>query len=246
MQSRFELAVQAAITRQKAGIGTLGEKGVHHTLKHYYEPDTERHEVPLGNYYADIVGENGVIEIQSASFLPLVPKLTEYLALTHVTVIWPCIKKRRIIRIDRETGEVLDRRISPKKQTVYEIFPRLEQLGELAFSERLSIIIVTLEADEYRVPAKNRTRKERIKAKLDLIPTKLIEELHFECPNDLLALIPKSLSDEFTCSELAACLSIHKDIARSVLWYMRKCGAAIEKGRKGREKLYCKNLGSEI
>lgn len=238
---RFEQAVQAAITRQKAGIGTLGEKGVHHALKHYFEPDPERHEVPLGSYCADIVGERGIIEIQSASFLPLAEKLSQFLALTHVTVVWPCIARRRIIRIDPETGERLDSRISPKKSSIFEIFPRLEQLGELAFSERLSIVIVVLEADEYRTPVKNRTRKERIRAKLDIIPTKLLDEQHFETAGELLALIPPELPQEFTCSQLAATLGTSRDIARSVLWYMKKCGAALEVGKKGREKMYCKS-----
>lgn len=43
-------------------------KTLHAALKAYYEPDAESHEIKIGRYIADIVGENGIIEIQTQSF----------------------------------------------------------------------------------------------------------------------------------------------------------------------------------
>ena len=53
----------------KKGIGTLSEKTLHSVLKNYFEPFSENHEIKIGNYVADIVGENGIIEIQTRQFI---------------------------------------------------------------------------------------------------------------------------------------------------------------------------------
>ena len=55
----FETAKRKIIgvDRQRFGIGTLSEKTVHAILKNYYEPDEDRHEIPIQNYVADIYAE---------------------------------------------------------------------------------------------------------------------------------------------------------------------------------------------
>ena len=59
------------------GIGTLSEKTLHAVLKRYYEPYGDNHEVKIGGYVADIVGEHGIIEIQTRNFDRLRKKLEE-------------------------------------------------------------------------------------------------------------------------------------------------------------------------
>lgn len=68
--NRFQQACRQAreSLRGQNGIGTIGEKTLHAALKAYYEPDAESHEIKIGRYIADIVGENGIIEIQTQSF----------------------------------------------------------------------------------------------------------------------------------------------------------------------------------
>ena len=65
--------------RSKKGIGTLGEKTLHAVLKNYYEPFEQNHEIKVGRFVADIVGEQGVIEIQTRSFGNLLDKLDNFL-----------------------------------------------------------------------------------------------------------------------------------------------------------------------
>jgi len=49
-EKRFETAKKKIIgqTREREGIGTLKEKTLHAVLKHYYAPDENMHEVPIG------------------------------------------------------------------------------------------------------------------------------------------------------------------------------------------------------
>ena len=67
---RFLQARKEALGRVggAGGIGTLSEKALHAALKSYYEPDFESREVKVGSFVADIVGENGIIEIQTRGF----------------------------------------------------------------------------------------------------------------------------------------------------------------------------------
>lgn len=114
---RFQKACEEVIgvKRERSGIGTLSEKTLHAVLKKYLEPHAENHEVPLGNYVADIIGENGVIEIQTGSFTPLRPKLEVLLDCTDVTVAYPIAEVKYMRWIDPETGEVSPPHKSPKK-----------------------------------------------------------------------------------------------------------------------------------
>jgi hypothetical protein len=53
------------VSESSSGIGTLGEKALHSILKYTYEPDVSRHEIKVGGFYADIVNEQGIIEIHT-------------------------------------------------------------------------------------------------------------------------------------------------------------------------------------
>ena len=73
--------------REDHGVGTLSEKSVHAVLKHALEQYADSREVRLGDYVADIVGEHGVIEIQTKDFKGMRKKLTAFLPLCPVTSI---------------------------------------------------------------------------------------------------------------------------------------------------------------
>ena len=57
-------------------IGTLKEKTVHAVVKNYIEPDPSFHEIKVESFYADIVNEKGIIEIQTSNFNQLRKKLS--------------------------------------------------------------------------------------------------------------------------------------------------------------------------
>ena len=122
---RFEEAILRAGARQRSGIGTLGEKTLHAVLKYYFEPYAPSHEVRLGGFIADIVGENGVIEIQTGSFERLRKKLGALLEVAPVTVVYPISAIKWVRWIDPLTGESTGRRKSPKRYGPCELLPEL-------------------------------------------------------------------------------------------------------------------------
>ena len=72
-------ALAAVHPRAESGIGSLSEGSLHHLLKFYFEPDADRHEVGVGRYFADILNEDGIIEIQTRALYRLSPKLDAFL-----------------------------------------------------------------------------------------------------------------------------------------------------------------------
>ncbi|MGN0623314.1 MAG: hypothetical protein ACI4JA_05115, partial [Oscillospiraceae bacterium] len=114
---RFDEACKKIINsqREKNGIGTLGEKTLHAVLKNYFEPHTENQEIKVGGYVADIVGENGVIEIQTGNFNKLLKKLERFLEFCNVTVVYPIAATKYLSWMDMDSGEITSRRKSPRR-----------------------------------------------------------------------------------------------------------------------------------
>ena len=230
--------------RTRSGIGTLGEKTLHAILKYYYEPYSDSHEVKLGNFVADIVGENGIIEIQTANFNKLRKKLESFLALTTVTVVYPIPRTKYLIWLDQSTGETTKKRKSPKTGTPYQIFQELYWIKPLLTHENLRILIVMLDITEYRYLNGWSEDRKKGSSRYERIPTDIIDEVHINSLRDFHKLIPKNLPDEFTAKDyrLASGLSLRTaQIALNILHYVN----AVERvGKKGNAFIYKKTLPS--
>ena len=95
--------------RDSDGIGTYNEKILHKTLKHAVSDTPEQLEVKVGAYVADVLLDGEIFEIQTGGFYPLVKKIEYLLENTEykITVVHPLISELLLIRMDRDTGEVI-------------------------------------------------------------------------------------------------------------------------------------------
>lgn len=238
-KERFARAIEAAAARQRGAIGTLGEKGVHNTLKHYYEPDPDCHEVTVGGYVADIVGENGIIEIQSGSFSRLREKLERFLECSRVMVVWPCVVNKRLINIDSESGDVISMRRSNLHKGEYDIFWELYNLRDLLKNPNLTICIAQLEADEYRPSDRKRGRRHKgANNGVERYPTALSGEIRLSCPEDYLRFLPAGLPEQYTVKQFAALAGLYPDPARSCLTVLTALGITEKCGKQGNAFVY--------
>ena len=114
--------------RVRLGIGTLSEKTVHAVLKKYLVPNENCHEIKCGRYVADILIDGEIMEIQTANFNRLRDKLKEFLKDKEVTIVYPIPHIKWLIWIDEKTGEVSEKRRSPKKGSYYEVFHELYKI----------------------------------------------------------------------------------------------------------------------
>lgn len=204
-QIEFQEAIDRIvdIERQRKGIGTLSEKTLHAILKEYFEPHSDNHEVKIGGYVADIVGENGIIEIQTGNFQKLYSKLSAFLEAASVTVVYPIAKTNWINWVDND-GIITSRRKSPKRGNPFMTLYELYWLKELITHENLRIVVTMLETEEYRRLDGWSRDKHKGASKIDRIPSAILEQLEFNRRDDYITLIPQSIinADSFTAKEL--------------------------------------------
>ena len=220
------------------GIGTLSEKTVHGILKNYYEPDRDHQEVALCGYVADIFRDGNVIEIQTANFNKMRDKLSVFLNLYNVKIVYPVAHVKYINIFDKTTGESVSRRRSPKVGSPYDAFYELYKIKNYLTHPNLSIDIVMLDLDEYRfleVPAKRR-RKNFVR--YDRIPYDISSVVELSCVEDYMSLIPVELGDEFTSKEYAKVTHLSMGMASLALNVLTYIGTTKVIGRKGRAYLY--------
>lgn len=225
----------------RAGIGTYGEKTVHSVLKNYFEPYADSHEQKVGGFVADIVGEDGIIEIQTAGFDKLRKKLECFLKVSRVTVVHPVPKTKWLIPIDPETGETGKKRKSPKTGTPYDIFPELYKIKPFLKDENLRVCIVMLDVEEYRRPPEEtglKRGRRRGYVRYDRIPVALLEEIHLEVLSDWLYFIPDGLPDEYTSKEFAQKAKLNVGDAQLTLNILNEIGVVERTGKNGRSYLY--------
>ncbi len=239
-QQRFLEACEQIIQKERAtrGIGTLGEKTLHAVLKQYFEPDVNSQEVKVGGYVADIVGENGIIEIQTANFNRLRDKLTAFLECAHVTVVYPIPAVKWLCWIDPETQQISKKRKSPRKGTVYDAFTELYKIKSFLKHENLTLCFVLLELEEYRIL--NGWSKDRKKGshREERIPVALLDEIYIHRPSDYRVCVPKELPTQFTVKDYAKAAKISLSAAGTALHVLNAAGAVLRTGKQGRSYLY--------
>ena len=108
-----------------AGIGTLGEKALHRILKNYIQPDRSKQVKRIGRYVADIYDGQEITEIQTRNFSPLKRKLELFLTVAPVTVVHPVLVETYVNWIEPETGEIVNRRRSSRRGSIYEVAKEL-------------------------------------------------------------------------------------------------------------------------
>lgn len=225
----------------RAGIGTYGEKTVHSVLKNYFEPYADSQEMKIGGFVADIAGENGIIEIQTAGFDKLRKKLESLLQVCRVTVVYPIPYNKWIIPVDPVTGNAGRKRKSPKKGSPYDIFPELYKIKPCLKNENLSFCIVMLDIEEYRRPPEETGLKRGGRkgwTRHDSIPVALRDEIHIEGVWGWGYFIPGGLPEEYTSKDFAERAGIPVGRAQLVLSVLSETGAVERIGKRGRSYLY--------
>lgn len=224
--------------RERSGIGTLSEKTLHAVLKNYFEPYADNHEIKLSNYVADIVGENGIVEIQTRSFDKLRKKLASFLEVSTVTVVYPIASTKWIIWLDETTGEFTNKRKSPKKGSMYEAFFELYKIKSLLTHENFRLCLVLIDIEEYRLLNGWSTDKKKGSSRYERIPTNLIDEIYINDITEYKQLIPQGLPEQFTAKDFKTASKLTLSRSQTALNVLNHIGAIKRIGKQGRAFLY--------
>ena len=176
------------------GIGIYNEKRLHRILKRTLCDNENFFEVKVGRYTADVLCDGHIYEIQCGSFAPLSDKIAYYLSETDnfVTVVHPLIVKRKIIRADRESGEIFHVRSSPKKEGLENLLPKLYYLRDFIGHPRFSLLAVLVEVEEYRYSEAVRYRKSG-RYDNEVFPVSLVDAVELREIGDYVEFLPREL-----------------------------------------------------
>lgn len=226
------------VTRERLGIGTYQEKTVHAVVKNYMESDKTKQEKKVGSFVADICNEQGIIEIQTANFQAMRKKLSVFLKDHSVTIVYPIPFKKNLIWIDPETGEVAERRKSPKKGTPQMIFRELYKIRSFLTDENLRISILMIHMEEYKLLDGYGKNKKNYASKYDRIPLALEDEIVIEDKESYQKLLPQGLSKTYTTKEFAQKAGITVNDAQKALLLLYEFGIVERIGKEKQAYLY--------
>jgi len=243
-------------------INTYNESSLHATLKKLYALESNGlMEVKLDDtpWICDILSEDGnVIEIQTSNLSALTEK-SEYILETgrKLKIVHP-IAATKWIELYDTNGELLHRKKSPKKATIYDSLRGMTQLCPLFLHKNCELEILYCEITEMRrktaVPSQNQSKTRRhlrewlpIGKRLEKITSKE----RFSQKEDWLKLLPEALRtpDEdgnlpkFRAIDLTRELKAQKGANTAkwstlLIWIFKKMELLELAETKGRSKFY--------
>ena len=222
-------------------IGTLGEKSLHASLKLYYAQPGDALECELDGYIIDVLRRSGdeyqCIEIQTRNLAGMKPKLHALLDRYPVRVIYPVAQERFIIRVDAD-GVIGSRRKSPKRGTVYHLFPELVSLPKLIHHPNFSLEVLLIRDEQLLVDDGQGSWRRKHWSIYDRRLLEVVETVSFAAPTDFAALLPADLPGEFDSRDLATGLKQPRPLAQKMLYCLREMGVIQITGKRGKTLLY--------
>ncbi|HEY5889912.1 MAG TPA: hypothetical protein VIW94_04310 [Acidimicrobiia bacterium] len=216
------------------GIGTLGEKPLHASLKRWYAAPGDQIEVPFEGYVIDLVREDLLIEIQTRSFSSMKSKLTKLLDGGHrVRIVHPIAIDRWIVKVDG-AGDLVSRRRSPKHGSALDIFSELVSFPDLIVRKELELELVLVEEDEIRQHRIDGPWRRNGWAVVERRLVEVVETLRIATPRDLASLLPAGLGETFTTSGLASASGRPLRLVQQMAYCLRKAGAIETVGKVGK------------
>ena len=249
------------------GIGRLAEKQMHAAIKRFICPDESKHEILIDGsvgckksdteeesdkktkkrrFVADILDGNTIYEIQTGGFSPLRDKIQWILDNTsyNITVIHPIAETKWVSLINTKTGNVENRKKSPVKGKITDIAPELYFFRDFISSPRFSLVILMMEAEQYKKNIQKDGRKRPRYRKYELIPISLLRAYLFRDVSDYSLFIPDDLEEPFCVKNYSARSGIHGIDAYSIVKTLCHLGLLEPAGTLGRAAAYKRKKSS--
>ncbi len=137
------------------------ETSLHRSLKSLYAGPDARFEAPVDGFRIDVVCAGRLVEIQHGSLAAIRDKASKLLARHQLTVVKPIVAGKLLVKLDGPGGQVVERRRSPKRGSVLDLFHELVHFTQVFPHERLTLEVPLIEIEEWRYPGHGRRRRWR-------------------------------------------------------------------------------------
>jgi hypothetical protein len=223
-------------------IGTLMERTLHATLKSHYESDKTKHEIRFMGFVADIKNDNGITEIQTRSFNAMRKKLSTFLEHEKVTVVYPAVRNKWLIWVDPHTGEMSEKRKSPIKGGIYDIFRELYRIKQYLTHPNFHLRILPVDIEEYRICTRSIDDPRRSNrfgsTRIERIPVGFGKEIAIDSTEDYKKIIPDGLDGEFTSADFARIAKKSRSLSQTALNVLTFVGAVERIGKNKKSIVY--------
>lgn len=216
------------------------ETSLHRDLKALYAGKDAQFEVSLGDYRIDVVAEGRLVEIQHGSLAAIRDKIRDLLKNHRVLVVKPIVVRKLLVKRAVKDGPVVDRRLSPKRGCLLDLFHELVHFTQVFPHERLTLDVPLVEIEEWRYPGHGRRRRWRVDDH-EIEDQKLLKVqsvCHLQSAADLAGLISCPLPRQFHTGDLAESLGVRRWIAQRIAYCLRKMGVVESVGKDGNAWLY--------
>ena len=215
----------------------MTEQTLHEQLKEVYAKETGVIESPLGDYRVDVVRGDLLIEIQTRSFSSIRDKLRDLAREHRVRLVHPIAYQKWVIRLDKD-GKQVNRRKSPKRGRVEDIFYELVYMPKLLGDSNFELEVVLVDLEEYWIDDGKGSWRRRRWSIHDKKMLELRERHLFKSPEDFKRLLPESLPPEFTSRMFAKETGLNIRACQKMLYCLNKMDVVSRNGKKGRSYLY--------
>ena len=212
----------------------MNEYSLHSEIKRIYSLPGDHFEVKLDNYIVDILRGQLIIEVQTKNFSALKEKLQTLTEKHQVRLVYPLPEKKWITYITKD-NKVVNKRKSPKKGRLTDLFRELVMIPQMIGNENFSLEVLLIDEEEVRCDdGKGSWRRRGASIK----ERKLLHvngRILFQNKTDYLRMLPDSLNKAFTNRELAKLAKIPLRTARQITYCLRKGNVIRIAEKNGRE-----------
>lgn len=237
---RFFASLERAKAREKGGIGTQNEKLLHATLKDYFAFEGSVAEYEVEGFVADLMTEEGIVEIQTGNFSYLRKKLPALLEKHSVTVVYPLMRQKTLYWIDPQSGELSPGRKSPKKGKYCHVPGQIYPLMDLAGHVNLHLVIFLYDGAEYKRADGWSKDGKRGSHRVERVPEAPVDLLLLSAPYDYGALLPENCPAVFDAADYSRRTSLRGRRLSGALKLLLKTGV-LSREKQGRSYLYTVN-----
>jgi hypothetical protein len=223
-------------------IGTLNEKPLHAALKRWYAQPHDQFEFSLDGFIIDILRGDLLVEIQTRNFAAIKHKMNALTENHAVRLVYPIALDKWIVRLAKNEKSAQSRRKSPKRGTLDQVFEELVSFPKLLSRHNFSLEVLLIQEEEVRRFEGTRgwRRKGWVTHERRLLG--VVDQRLFETPADLSALMPLSLKEPFTTSDLASATGRSRHLAQKMAYCLREMGAITSWGKHGNAILYTRSF----
>ena len=135
----------------------------------------------------------------------------------HVTVVYPLPFNKWLSWVNPDNGEVQGRRKSPRHFTEYDAFYELYKIKSYLKNPNLSINLVLMDMEEYKLLNGWSYDKKRGSTRYDRVPVGIRRIVKFDRIEDYMQLVPADLKEDFTVKDFAMAAGVSVEASRYTL-----------------------------